>query len=163
MKHLVSPAVLSPQAAGHRPAPTGTEGRPDSTERKTQKEVRFDTTEYTGGWRGWAGKEKHKKRYGLTLQSILEGGGGGGRRGKTQREVQIDIAEYTGGRRVPGDEKHKKKYGLTLQGILEGGGGGRRGKTLHPITAVRHKKILYYCCPHRPPGTAQHRRAPGAT
>ena len=93
--------LLSPQAVEHRPAPPGTEGRPDSTETKntkkgtlsyyrvyrraegvgqkikTQKEVRFDTTENTVGKRGE----------------------GWGRRGKTQREVRFDIAEYSGRRR----------------------------------------------------------------
>ena len=146
--------LLSPQAAGHRPAPPGTEGRPDSTERKntkrgtisyyrvywrvegagqkikTQKEVRFDTTEHTVGRRGE----------------------GWGRRGKTQREVRFDIAEYTTGRRgVPGEEKHKKRYDLILQSILEGGWGWSEKKNTTPL----------YCCRHRPPGTAHCRRAPG--
>jgi len=173
--------LLSPQAAGHRPAPPGAEGRPDSTETKntkrgtisyyrvyrrveevgqkikTQKEVRLDTTEHTVGRRGE----------------------GWGRRGNTQREVRFDIAEYTGGRR--GCARRGKKQKDTTAAAT-----GRRappsaaGHRAPPDSGekfgiskspcCRHKKILHCCCLQRTdsllllsPPAAGHRPAPPDT
>jgi len=129
--------------------------------RKTQKEVRFDTTEYTGG-RGGAGEEKHKEKYDLILQSTLEGGGRVPGEENTQKEVRFDTRRYTGGRRgVGGEEKHYTPLlmSATKRFFTTGAPTGRRA----PPSTAGHRGRLdrekmgiskLPCCRH----TTGHRR-----